>query len=107
MVQISLASAGRAGGCELRAMVSKHGRGRWRKSSADGVLSIVAPLLPRRVGEALRSPLAALVALALTAAADVALALCLFAQLHAWRFPDGALHGCGARAARAALGQTC
>jgi hypothetical protein len=76
-------------------MVSKHGRGRWRKSSADGVLSILAPLLPRAVGEALRSPRAALVALALTAAADVALALCLFAQLHAWRFPHGA---CAARA---------
>ena len=74
-------------------MVSKHGRGRWRKSSAEGLLATLAPLLPARLAAALSSPEASLAALALVAAADVALALCLFAHLHAWRFPHGAARG--------------
>jgi len=71
-------------------MVSKHGRGRWRKSSAEGPLALLSPLLPARLAAALRSPRAAAAALALTAAGDVALALLLFAELHRWRFEGGA-----------------
>ena len=73
-------------------MVSKHGRGRWRKSSAEGPLALLAPLLPARLAAALRSPRAAGAALAVVAVADVALAVALFAELHRWRFDDtGAL----------------
>lgn len=71
-------------------MVSKHGRGRWRKSSAEGPLALIAPLLPARVAAALRSPRAAVVTLVLVAAADVALAFALFAELHNYRFEHGA-----------------
>lgn len=71
-------------------MVSKHGRGRWRKSSAEGPLALIAPLLPARVAAALRSPRAAVVTLALVALGDVALAFALFAELHNYRFDHGA-----------------
>ena len=72
------------------AMVSKHGRGRWRKSAAEGPVSLLAPLLPRRLAAALLSARCAAATLALVAAADVALALALFAELHGWRFQRGA-----------------
>ena len=71
-------------------MVSKHGRGRWRKSAAEGPVSLLAPLLPRRLAAALLSARCAAATLALVAAADVALALALFAELHGWRFERGA-----------------
>ena len=71
-------------------MVSKHGRGRWRKSSAEGPLALLAPLLPKRLAAALQSPRAAAAALAAVALADVALAFVLFAELHRWRFERGA-----------------
>ena len=69
-------------------MVSKHGRGRWRKSSAEGPLALLAPLLPAPLAAALRSPRAAGAALALVAVADVVLSFILFAELHRWRFDD-------------------
>jgi hypothetical protein len=81
-------------------MVSKHGRGRWRKSAAEGPVSLLAPLLPRRLAAALLSARCAAATLALVAAADVALALALFAELHGWRFQRGAQRLPRRRAAR-------
>ena len=53
-------------------------------------MSLLAPLLPRQLAAALLSARCAAAALALVAAADVALALALFGELHGWRFQRGA-----------------
>ena len=63
-------------------MVSKKGRGRWRKGSPDGGLAVLAPLLPPRLAAALRSPGTCLVVLTLAAVTDAVLATTLWVNIH-------------------------
>ena len=66
-------------------MVSKKGRGRWRKGSPDGGLAVLAPLLPPRLAAALYSPGTCLVVLTLAAVADAVLATTLWINIHRLR----------------------
>jgi ABC-type multidrug transport system fused ATPase/permease subunit len=68
----------------LRVMVSKKGRGRWRKGTNESGLAVVMPLLPPRLAAALSHPAFCSAAFVLCSCVDMTVAVAL------WRVRQGA-----------------
>ena len=68
----------------VAAMVSKKGRGRWRKGTTESGLAVVMPLLPPRLAAALSHPIFCTAAFLLCSCVDMAVSVAL------WRARQGA-----------------